>query len=81
MRCVASGKVRYTHKPDFLLTLPVPMDKATNRGELQFFLPLCAYFVFSTAEVEAWEAKKQQLQAEKKKMFAPFPFIFVYILL
>ena len=27
-------------------------------------------FSLSTAEVEAWELKKQQLQAEKKKMLA-----------
>ena len=41
VRCVVSGKVRYSHKPDFLLTLPVPIDKATNRGDQASFIIIC----------------------------------------
>ncbi|XP_041377545.1 LOW QUALITY PROTEIN: ubiquitin carboxyl-terminal hydrolase 5-like [Gigantopelta aegis] len=30
LQCAGSGKVRYTSRPDFCLSLPVPVDKADN---------------------------------------------------
>ena len=36
IQCVLSKKVRYSEKPELLLTLPVPMDMATNKGSDYF---------------------------------------------
>ncbi len=46
-----SGKVRYTRRDDKLLTLPVTIDMATNK-----------------AEVEAWQAKRKDLEAKKQRV-------------
>lgn len=51
VQCVESGKVRYTKREDKLLTLPVAIDAATNK-----------------AEVEAWQAKRKELEAKKQRM-------------
>lgn len=51
IQCVISKKVRYSEKPELLLTLPVPMDMATNKDD-----------------VVAWQQKKAQLEAEKKRI-------------
>lgn len=51
IECVASGKVRYSKRDDFLLQLPVSMETATNQ-----------------AEVEAWEARKKELEANKQRI-------------
>ena len=32
IQCQTSGKVKYTNKSDFLLSLPIPMEGATNKG-------------------------------------------------
>jgi len=32
IQCSSSGKVQYSHRDDFILQLPVPMEAATNKG-------------------------------------------------
>ena len=33
IECVISKKVRYSKRDDTILTLPVPLEAATNKGE------------------------------------------------
>ena len=33
IECVVSKKVRYSKRDDTILTLPVPLEAATNKGE------------------------------------------------
>ncbi|ELT92166.1 hypothetical protein CAPTEDRAFT_182887 [Capitella teleta] len=49
IECMASGKVAYTERDDFLLALQIPVEKVTN-----------------PEEVAAWEAKKADLEQQKK---------------
>ena len=37
IQCTVSGKVRYSVKPELLVTLPVPMAMATNHGNHSCF--------------------------------------------
>ncbi|KFM58922.1 Ubiquitin carboxyl-terminal hydrolase 5, partial [Stegodyphus mimosarum] len=34
LQCVKSGKVKYTTRTDYLLSLPIPLESATNKEEL-----------------------------------------------
>eukprot|EP00850_Spirogloea_muscicola_P012169 SM000078S22028 [mRNA] locus=s78:18702:23792:- [translate_table: standard] len=34
IQCLASGKVKYLHRSDNTLSLPIPLDQATNKGEV-----------------------------------------------
>ena len=73
VQCTMSGKVSYARKPELILTLPIPMEMATNKGERSNSFSLCLLMSLSlslslTAEVDAWEERKQKLQDEKKKM-------------
>ena len=33
VQCTVSGMVSYSRKPELILTLPIPMEMATNKGE------------------------------------------------
>ena len=35
VECSASKKVKYTDRSDYLLPLPVPLDRVTNKGRPQ----------------------------------------------
>lgn len=37
-RCLASGKVHYTHRTEYVLSLPIALDKASNLAEVQAYL-------------------------------------------
>lgn len=37
LQCVKSGKVKYTSRTDYLLSLPIPLDAATNKVELEAY--------------------------------------------
>lgn len=45
VKCVVSGKVRYSRRDDYLLQLPVPMDMATNKGIYLFSMAIAAIAV------------------------------------
>lgn len=70
VECGGSGSVRYSKRDDFLLQLPVPMDLATNQGIEPCPLPhpLDDHCQMLTAQVEAWQEKKRELEANKQRM-------------
>lgn len=34
IKCLATEKVKYTQRVDYIMQLPVPMDAALNKGQL-----------------------------------------------
>ena len=70
IECVVSKKVRYSKRDDTILTLPVPLEAATNKGKPLFIYKhqTCSCYNFFAAEVQVWEAKKKELEANKQRM-------------
>lgn len=44
VECLQSKKVKYTNRDDFMLSLPIPMEAATNKGK---HLCTCVHTFFS----------------------------------
>ncbi|GCB83994.1 hypothetical protein scyTo_0024763, partial [Scyliorhinus torazame] len=40
INCLASGKVKYTQRVDYIMQLPVPMEAAINKGKAAEHTPL-----------------------------------------
>lgn len=41
IKCLATEKVKYTQRVDYIMQLPVPMDTALNKGTLLPARPAC----------------------------------------
>lgn len=41
IKCLATEKVKYTQRVDYIMQLPVPMDAALNKGKLLSVRPGC----------------------------------------
>jgi ubiquitin carboxyl-terminal hydrolase 5/13 len=61
--CTSSGQVRYTKRNDNVLSLPIPLDKATNQDEVKKF----------EAERKVREAEEKMKQEEAAKLGLPKP--------
>lgn len=42
IKCLATEKVKYTQRVDYIMQLPVPMDAALNKGRLPSVRPGCS---------------------------------------
>ena len=76
IECVVSKKVKYSKRDDTILTLPVPLEAATNKGksllvtvllihDCENLISMCTLLA---AEVEAFEAKKKELESKKQRV-------------
>ena len=41
VQCARSGKVKYSYREDFILPLPIPLEAAINKGQLQCRMLSC----------------------------------------
>ena len=46
IECGQSSKVKYTHRAEYLLSLPVPLEAATNKGQSYKVMYVCTLYTY-----------------------------------
>ena len=67
IECVVSKKVKYSKRDDNILTLPVPLEAATNKGKLLLIIVSFIYVrIWCTSMFDVLQLKLRLLKQRRK---------------